>query len=114
MNTTKSETIEQRSLRVGMVGLGMIFEETYRPFFESVRRRPLYEPQFGACAIALDAVASRTGRRAEAYRENAPELGLFESFHGTGAVGQLLKSKVGVVCVATPDDRHFEAASAAL
>ena len=27
-----------------MAGLGMIFDETYRPFFEAVHRRPLYAP----------------------------------------------------------------------
>jgi len=97
-----------------MVGLGMIFDETYRPFFEAVRRRPLYDPAFGICHVDLAAVASRTGRRADAYR-SAGTLGDFQSFKEPDAMGQLLKSrKLNFVCVATPDNRHFEAAKAVL
>ena len=54
-----------------MVGMGMIFDETYRPFFEAAHRRPIYDPAFGACAVPLAAVASRTGERAERYRQTA-------------------------------------------
>jgi D-galacturonate reductase len=101
--------------RVGMVGMGMIFDETYRAFFETVDRRPLYDPSFGVCRVALGAVASRTGRRAEAYRRQAPpSVGSFESFDGPNAVDRLLKSDIDIVCVATPDDRHFDAAKVAL
>ncbi|MBW3540781.1 MAG: Gfo/Idh/MocA family oxidoreductase, partial [Planctomycetes bacterium] len=46
--------------------------------------------------------------------ESAPDLGEFKSFHGLDAVAKLLESETDVVCVATPDDRHFEAARAAL
>ena len=107
--------LAEEVLHVGMVGMGMIFDETYRPFFEAVERRPLYDPGFGVSRISLRAVASRTGRRAEAYRQQAPSgVASFESFHGDDAVEQLLKSGVDIVCVATPDDRHFDAAKAAL
>jgi hypothetical protein len=41
-----------------MVGMGMIFDETYRPFFETVRRQPLYEPGVGVCQVELAAVAN--------------------------------------------------------
>src|SRR5207302_4681465 len=59
--------------------------------------------------------ASRTGRRAERYhREAAEELGPFASFWGADATRQLLTQDVDVVCIATPDDRHFEPARAAL
>jgi predicted dehydrogenase len=103
------------ALRAGMVGMGMIFDETYRPLFETVARQPLYDPQFGVCRAPLAAVATRTGSRAEAYRRQAPaELDRFDSFHGPGAVEQLLAAGVDVVCIATPDDRHFDAARAAL
>jgi predicted dehydrogenase len=37
-----------------------------------------------------------------------------KSFHGPVAVANLLAAGVDVVCVATPDDRHFDAAKAAL
>jgi predicted dehydrogenase len=98
-----------------MVGMGMIFDETYCPFFETAHRRQLFDPQFGVCRISLSAVASRTGRRADAYRDRALAYGIkFESFAGADAVNELLRSDVEVVCIATPDDRHFEAAKAAL
>lgn len=98
-----------------MVGMGMIFDETYRPFFENVRRDGLFDRRFGLCEVELTAVASKTGRRAEAYRQVAPEgLRDFQSFQEPDAVGRLLSTGVDVVCVATPDDRHFDAARASL
>jgi predicted dehydrogenase len=98
-----------------MVGVGMIFDETYRPFFETIARRPLFDPAFGACQVPLTGVATRTGRRASAYRDQAAAHGIsFESFHGEQAVDDLVNSKVDVVCIATPDDRHHAAAKAAL
>jgi predicted dehydrogenase len=105
----------EHTLRAGMVGMGMIFDETYRPFFEAVSRQPLYDGAFGPCSIALSAVATRTGNRAEAYRKHAPAgVHGFESFHGAKSVEQTLAGGVDLVCVATPDDRHFEAAKLAL
>jgi predicted dehydrogenase len=98
-----------------MLGMGMIFDETYRPFFEGTHARPVYDPSFGVCKLALSAVASRTGKRAEAYRQAAAgRIGPFQSFREPGAIEQLLASGVDFVCVATPDDRHFSAAKAAL
>jgi D-galacturonate reductase len=98
-----------------MVGLGMIFEETYRPFFEQAARCGLYDPAFGVCDVRLAAVASRTGRRAGALQSNASNaLGNFASFREPDSIGQLLGAGVDFVCVATPDDRHFAAAKAAL
>jgi predicted dehydrogenase len=103
------------ALRVGMVGMGMIFDETYRPFLEQARTAGLYDRQFGVCRVELTAVASLTGKRAEAYRASAGErIGSFVSFHGSEAVERLLQSDVDLVCVATPDDRHFAAARAVL
>jgi predicted dehydrogenase len=98
-----------------MVGMGMIFDETYRPFFEAVRERPIYEPGFGVCRVALHAVASRTGLRAEAVRRSvAGRLGDWQSFREPASTERLLASGVDFVCVATPDDRHFAVAKAAL
>ena len=106
---------ELRVLRAGMVGMGMIFGETYRPFFEQVHDRPLYDPACGIVRVELDAVASRTGVRAEAYRAAAGGRGIrFESFKEPDSVARLLSRPVDFVCVATPDDRHFEAAKAVL
>lgn len=104
-----------KHLRFGMVGMGMIFDETYRPFFENTARDGLYDRRFGLCEIGLAAVATRTGRRAEQYRAAAPAaLKSFASFAGDDAIARLLAAGVDVVCIATPDDRHFDIARAAL
>jgi len=97
-------------LRAGMVGLGMIFDETYRPFFERAATDGLFQRATGLVEIELAAVATRTGARAEKYRAGRT----FASFTGADAASQLAASDVDVVCVASPDDRHFDAAFAAL
>jgi predicted dehydrogenase len=102
-------------LRAGMVGLGMIFDETYRPFFEGVHSNGLYRRDFGVVEVELAAVASRTGSRAERYREAAGgRVAPFATFAGADAVPRLLAHDVDAVCVATPDNRHFEPARLAL
>jgi predicted dehydrogenase len=94
-----------------MIGMGMIFDDTYRPFFERVHAERLCDRRFGAVEVPLAAVASRTGVRAELYRQAAGDrVAQFESFTGEGAVDRLLGAGLNIVCVATPDDRHFEAA----
>jgi len=104
-----------RALRAGMVGLGMIFDETYRPFFERVHRDGLLDRSWGLCEVPLVAVASRTGRRAESYRKTAgSNIADFQSFSEPHALEQLLRQSVDFVCVATPDDRHFAASQAVL
>ncbi|MEX2560774.1 MAG: Gfo/Idh/MocA family oxidoreductase [Pirellulales bacterium] len=113
--TPAKPPLEHHSLRVGMVGMGMIFDETYRPFLEQVHQRGVYDPAFGLCGVELAAVASRTGKRAVAYRQAAGNrIAPFESFEEPDSVGRLLAAGVDVVCVATPDDRHFAAAKATL
>ena len=98
-----------------MVGLGMIFDETYRPFFERVHREGIYERSFGDIDVPLTAVATRTGSRAEAYRRSAgTNIASFQSFAGNDSVAQMLQAGVDIACVATPDDRHFAAAKAIL
>ncbi len=93
----------------------MIFDETYRPFFEQAHVRGVYDRSFGDVSVPLTAVATRTGKRAEKYKQAARDrIGPFQSFAGDKAVEQLLKSGVDFVCVATPDDRHFDAARQAL
>src|SRR5262249_8587520 len=105
----------KNKLRAGMVGMGMIFDETYRPFFEQARAAGVYDPRFGVCDVELAAVASRTGSRADAYKQSAGNrIAAFHSFREPDSIGQLLKHGVDFVCVATPDDRHFSAAKAAL
>lgn len=104
-----------RRLRAGMVGMGMIFDETYRPFFEHVQRTRLYDPSYGVCEAPLAAVASRTGSRAAAYQKaSTGKIAAFENYHGPQATEKLLAADVDYVCVATPDDRHFEISKAVL
>lgn len=98
-------------LRIGMVGLGMIFEETYLPVFIRLREKGLFDRATGLVEVHLSGVASRTGKRAARYQ---PLLGSFASFAGVGAVEELLRSNADAVCIATPDDRHFEPARLAL
>lgn len=104
------------TLRAGMVGVGMIFDETYRPFFEQAHAEGgLYDRRFGLCRVELAGIASRTGSRADAFRKaSAGKVAEFASYAGADATAQLLKSDVDFVCVATPDNRHFEAAKAVL
>ncbi len=112
---TADPSIAVHCLRAGMVGTGMIFDETYRPFFENVHARPLFQPSFGVCQVELSAVASRTGRRAEAYRQaSGGKIAPFQSFREPDSIARLLAAGVDMVCVATPDARHFAAAEAAL
>jgi D-galacturonate reductase len=102
-------------LAAGMVGFGMIFDDTYRPFFEAAHRAGVYSPETGPVRVELAAAASRTGTRANRYHKEASgRVHPFRNFSGPDAVARLLASGVDVVCVATPDDRHFEAARAAL
>jgi predicted dehydrogenase len=104
-----------RRIRAGMAGLGMIFDETYRPLFEGLHAEGLFRREFGLVEIPLAAVASRTGTRAERYaRAVAGRVPPFVSCTGADCVEHLLASGVDAVCVATPDDRHFEAARKAL
>ena len=108
-------TSTRPSLRAGMVGMGMIFDETYRPFFERVHREGLYDHRFGAIDVPLTAVASRTGQRADAYRKQAGSgIHPFVSFSGDQSVDQLIGAGVDFACVATPDNRHFDAAKTLL
>ena len=109
--TKTAATMPANILRAGMIGTGMIFDDTYRPFFERVHAEGLYDKRFGPVDVPLVAVASRTGSRAEKYRQTAGDrIARFESFTGEDSVGRLLASGVNFACVATPDDRHFEAA----
>src|SRR6516225_8649293 len=112
---TRTPVPAPNHLRAGMVGLGMIFDETYRPFFEQAHREGIYRRDFGLVDVELSAVASRTGSRAERYRPQAGDrIAPFKSYAGVDATTQLIGHGVDVVCVATPDDRHFEAARLAL
>lgn len=112
MITTQSQS---QSIRVGMVGLGMIFDETYRPFFEQAHRFGLFSRDTGPVTIEFAAVASRTGSRAERYRSVAPSgMNQFASYTGSTSIEPLLRQNLDAVCIATPDDRHSAPAHASL
>ena len=103
--------VASKSLRAGMVGMGMIFDETYRPFFERTHREGLYDRRFGDVAVDLVSVATRTGSRAEAYQQAARgRIDPLMSFAGEHAVRRMLATNVDFACVATPDSRHFQSA----
>src|SRR5262249_27720599 len=103
--------LTQRRLSAGMVGLGMIFDDTYRPLFEQLHAEGLYRRDFGLVDVELTAVASRTGSRAERYKKSAAgHIADFASFAGEDALQHLIRHGVDAVCIATPDNRHFEAA----
>src|SRR6266852_9252465 len=107
--------LTRHRLRAGMVGLGMIFDDTYRPLLEQLHAEGLYRREFGFVEVELAAVASRTGKRANVYKQSAAgRVADFASFAGADALPRLLVHGVDAVCVATPDDRHFEAARLAL
>lgn len=103
---------ETRILRAGVVGAGMIFEETYLPAFQRLRRSWLVDSTTPV-SVELVALASRTGRRARQILASG-SLGTFATPTEPDAVENLIAENVDVVCVATPDDRHFEAAKAVL
>ncbi len=107
--------LTQHRIRAGMVGLGMIFDDTYRPFFELAHAQGIYRRDLGLVEVELAAVASRTGKRAEQFRRQAAgKVADFVSCSGPDATAQLLLHGVDAVCVATPDNRHFETARLAL
>ncbi len=115
MNTPLSANLNTHRLRAGMVGLGMIFDETYRPMFEQLHAEGLYRRDFGFVSVELAAAASRTGSRGERYlRESQGRVARFVNCSGPESLQQMLATGVDAVCVATPDDRHFEGARTAL
>ena len=103
------------SLRGCMVGMGMIFDETYRPMFETLHAQGLFRKDFGYVNVALASVATRTGARARTYKESARgRIADFTSFDGPDSVKRAIEAGVDFVCVASPDDRHFSAAKHAI
>jgi len=95
-------------LRGGMVGMGMIFDETYAPFFEAAEHG-IYDRTVGAFRVELSGAATRTGDRAAAYARRRGRAD-FGNHVGETAVEDLLASGIDFLCVASPDDRHFTAA----
>lgn len=107
-STSETSTASLPVLRGGMVGMGMIFDETYAPFFESARGG-LHDSATGVYRVELAGAATRTGDRAAAYQSRTG-ISPFGNFAGESAVADLLASGIDFLCVASPDDKHFEAA----
>ena len=96
MNRTAAQT---QTLNAGMVGMGMIFEETYRPVFEHLHKKGLYDNTFGFVQVPLSATASRTGVRARSYLEQSGNrIAPFHCFSEPDSLNQLLDSDVDFVC----------------
>src|SRR5205085_24587 len=74
-------------------------------------RCPIFTNDTGAVSIQLLAIVSRTGQHAATHRSrfSTPPANLT----GPTAFEQMLAG-VDAVCIATPDDRHFEFAKRAL
>jgi predicted dehydrogenase len=110
-----STNLQTHRLRAGMVGMGMIFDETYRPMFETAHAEGVWRKDFGHIELVLAGVATRTGGRSGKYKEEARgRIADFENHSGADSVDRLVASKPDFVCVASPDDRHYEAAKKAL
>jgi D-galacturonate reductase len=107
--------MSQNKILAGMVGMGMIFDETYKPFFENAKADGLFDRRFGDVDVQLTAVASRTGTRAGNYKQSAGDrIHPFTSFAGENSAAQMVEQLLDFACVATPDDRHFDAAMTVL
>jgi D-galacturonate reductase len=90
-------------LRVGMVGLGMIFRETYLPVFENALRSPRISPEGEPYQVEWMGAVSRTGK-SHAEIESRFKV---PCFAGNDGLDRLLALKPDVLCVASPDDAHF-------
>ena len=104
-----------RRIRAGMIGLGNDLRRYLSAgVFEQLSQRRVFFDATSAWSMSSwTAVASRTGARVAGYRASGG-LGDFASFTGADATALLLSAEVDVVCIATPDDRHFEAARLAI
>ena len=85
-------------LRIGMAGLGMIFEETYLPVFDKLAKSQLNDPAIAPQAICLAATLTRTGARAAKYKSH-PAFERTKHFTAADDAQSFLDS-VDVVCVA--------------
>jgi predicted dehydrogenase len=107
--------MSDRRLRVGMAGLGMIFRETYEPLFRQLLDRPILVRDVGSpVRIELTSLLSRTGSRVRQLSETWPSARRPSNHFGDDALDGFLANDLDVVCVATPDHRHFEIARAAV
>lgn len=90
----------------------MIFEETYLPVFDRLTDEPLHAPEIQPVRVELAGTLSRTGNRASLYG-NRKALARTRHFKASDGLEGFFNA-CDAVCVATPDDRHFDLAKAAL
>lgn len=90
-------------LRVGMVGLGMIFRETYQPVFENALKSPRLTLEGMPYKLEWMGAVSKTGK---ASQELEGRFGI-PCFSGPDGLKRLLDLKPDAICVATPDDCHL-------
>ena len=102
--------MEIRKIRVGMIGLGMIFQETYLPVFLQNRGLVRISEKGFTYEIQLVGVASRTDRAHQFIKDT---FGV-PCFFGDDCVEQMLALGIDALCVATPDDLHMVPALEAL
>lgn len=97
-----------------MAGLGMIFDETYLPVFLGTAANPLWSKNTGPVQPKLECLYSRTGRRGDQLlRLHGQALGNPRN-HVIQGTSLPDLDRLDVVCIATPDDRHFDLAATAL
>lgn len=104
-----------RTLNVGMVGLGMIFEETYLPLLASPECSAVLS-DFRSIQFQLHSSLTRTGLRADRIRQTLSGVAKsFNSYTGNDQSESFFHDPdLHIVVVATPDSRHFQYALAAL
>jgi predicted dehydrogenase len=100
------------TIRVGMAGLGMIFEETYLPVFNKLANSHLTDPSIQPASVRLAGTLSRTGRRVEKFKSQAAFANC-SNYSSLDSIEAFL-SACDAVCIATPDNRHFPLAKMAL
>ena len=102
-------------LNVGMIGLGMIFEETYRSLLTFPNRQLVYHGN-QPIHFTLHSTLTRTGSRSDRLKNDLPTLApLFKSYIGDVEANAFFADPdLHLVVVATPDARHFQYARNAL
>lgn len=101
-------------LKIGILGLGMIFEETYAPCLQALMDQALSVRGAGLIEVELVAVGSLTGKRWPALCQRFPWLQRVKHYQGESAHEALLSHELDLICIATPDHCHFAPALQAL
>ena len=103
------------TLNVGMVGLGMIFQETYQPLLYKSDRSAVITDSL-TVKLKLHSSLTRTGTRAEQLLQDSPKSdSSFTSYVGDAQADNFFHDPdLHLVVIATPDSRHYQYAKSAL